>query len=124
MELTGVNQGLAGLTGRAAGGLSGAEPIRNPFPSVSAERLVEGFASPALPPAPGSFGDKLEKALSEVEAKGLAADVTAAKYASGEAIPVHKVIIAAEQARLSIALAAEVRNKALEAYQELVRTPG
>jgi flagellar hook-basal body complex protein FliE len=39
-------------------------------------------------------------------------------------VELHTVMIAAEQARLSIALAAEVRNKVIEAYQELARTAG
>ena len=124
MELTGITQGLTGLPGKPAAGLSEAGIIPNPFPAGRAEGLAGSFAPEALPPAPGSFGEKLERALAEVDARGRAADEAAAKYAAGEDIPVHKVIIAAEQARLSIALAAEVRNKALEAYQELARTPG
>jgi len=98
-----------------------ARELKNPFP---VERTGESaFPAPSGPSA-GGFGEKLEAALAEIDQKNREADSAAYKYASGENIPVHKVIIAAEQARLSIALAAEVRNKVLEAYQELSRTAG
>jgi flagellar hook-basal body complex protein FliE len=36
---------------------------------------------------------------------------------------VHQVVIALREAELTMQLAVEVRNKILEAYQELARTP-
>ena len=41
--------------------------------------------------------------------------------ASGQAPDLHSVTIAAEKATLSFQLAVQVRNKALEAYQEIMR---
>jgi flagellar hook-basal body complex protein FliE len=40
---------------------------------------------------------------------------------AGEDISVHEVMIAAEKAKLSLDLAIQVRNKAIEAYQEIMR---
>ena len=103
-----------------------ARTLPNPFPVEQAG----GAGSLGFPSAgrgvsgTGSFGESLEKAIADIETKTKEADVAAYKYASGDSIPIHTVIIAAEQARMSIALAAEVRNKVLEAYQELSRTAG
>ncbi|MBT0178077.1 flagellar hook-basal body complex protein FliE [Listeria seeligeri] len=41
--------------------------------------------------------------------------------AAGRDVPVHDVMIALEQARLDLSLATEVRNRLVEAYQELAR---
>ena len=40
---------------------------------------------------------------------------------SGENVPLHQVMIATEEASVSFQLMVEVRNKLLEAYQELMR---
>lgn len=104
----------------AAGAERAALELPNPFP-------VQGGTAPAAgyPAAGGTdFGSSLEKALEGVDSKMREADATAAAYASGGPVEIHTVIIAAEQARLAITLAAEVRNKVLEAYQELTRTVG
>jgi len=39
----------------------------------------------------------------------------------GEPIPLHQAVIAMEEASVSFQLMVEVRNKLLEAYQELMR---
>lgn len=83
--------------------------------------------SPAAP-APGageaaSFGDLLAAALARVEQDQLAAQQAARALAAGQVQDVSQVMIAAERASLSLALAVQVRNKALEAYQELMRMP-
>lgn len=42
-------------------------------------------------------------------------------YAVGESIAPHELVMAMEQAKLSLQMAVEVRNRLLEAYQELTR---
>jgi flagellar hook-basal body complex protein FliE len=93
--------------------------LTNPFPAEG----VAGYAPSGLPGA-GGFGETLEKAIASVDNKLSVADDTAARFAAGENIEIHTVVIAAEQARLAVTLAAEVRNKMLEAYQELTRAAG
>lgn len=41
--------------------------------------------------------------------------------AAGEAIPLHDVMIAMERARLDLQFAVEVRNRVVEAYQQLTQ---
>lgn len=50
-----------------------------------------------------------------------AADANLRAFAAGEDIPVHDLMISMESARLDLMLLAEVRNRVVEAYQELTR---
>ena len=68
-----------------------------------------------------SFGEVLTKALDDVNRAQLKADDTTKKFLTGEIQDVHQVTIVAEQARIMMQLAVEIRNKAVEAYQELSR---
>ncbi len=126
MAIDGITQGSIRFPGNPLGSDLAARSLPNPFPLEQAERggAPEFPSAGAEIPQTGSFGENLQKAIAEIEARTKEADSAAVRYASGDSIPIHTVIIAAEQARLSIALAAEVRNKILEAYQELSRTAG
>jgi len=68
-----------------------------------------------------SFGEFLGNALDEVNRSQLKADDTVKKFLTGEVQDIHQVTIAMEEARLMMQLAVEVRNKLLEAYQEVAR---
>lgn len=75
-------------------------------------------ASDAAP----SFGASLQNALGQVNTlQNNAADLTKA-FAAGQTSDVHSVMIASEQATIALQLATQVRNKAVEAYQEIMRT--
>jgi flagellar hook-basal body complex protein FliE len=49
------------------------------------------------------------------------ADAQLRRLAAGEAIPLHDVMISLERARVDLMLVTEVRNRLVEAYQELTR---
>ena len=51
----------------------------------------------------------------------LTSDAVATEFALGGQMPVHDVMLSMEQARLTLQLAVEVRNRAVESYQELMR---
>ena len=65
----------------------------------------------------------LSSALGEVQSKQDQADEAIKKLATGEVQDVHQVMVAFEQARLSMQMLTEVRNKLVEAYQEVSRMP-
>ncbi|MCL5058543.1 MAG: flagellar hook-basal body complex protein FliE [Actinobacteria bacterium] len=69
----------------------------------------------------GSFGEVLSRALADVNSAQLKADETTKQFLTGEIQDIHQVTIAAEQARIMMQLAVEVRNKVVEAYQEMSR---
>jgi flagellar hook-basal body complex protein FliE len=45
------------------------------------------------------------------------------KFAAGEIQDIHEVMAAAEEASISMMMLLELRKKAIEGYQELMRTP-
>ncbi|MEG6617331.1 flagellar hook-basal body complex protein FliE [Peptococcaceae bacterium 1198_IL3148] len=67
------------------------------------------------------FGDILGDALAKVNQAQLNANQMKLKFVTGEVEDVHQVTIAAEEAKIAISLAVEVRNKMVEAYQEISR---
>jgi flagellar hook-basal body complex protein FliE len=69
----------------------------------------------------GSFKDMLDDAVSQVNQQQLDADGTIAKFAAGEISDIHDVMIAVEKAGLSLQYTIQIRNKMLEAYQEIMR---
>jgi flagellar hook-basal body complex protein FliE len=69
-----------------------------------------------------NFQDLLNHALSEVNDLQLNADTQILSFASGHPnIDIHEVMIGLEQAHLALQLTIEVRNKVVEAYQEIMR---
>ena len=79
---------------------------------------------PSRAGAPGaaSFGDALGQALGQVEALQQAGDAQAAAAANGQG-NLHEVVMALEKADISMRVAAKVRNKLVEAYQDVMRMP-
>lgn len=72
--------------------------------------------------APAAFGAELAAAVRAVRAAQEQAAGAAAGFARGEG-ELHRVLVAVQQAQLTLELAAAVRNKVVEAYQELSRMP-
>lgn len=68
-----------------------------------------------------SFGNFLKKAVNEVNQLHAESDQAAEKIASGKEVDVHNTMIALEKADVSFQLMIQVRNKTLEAYQEILR---
>lgn len=68
-----------------------------------------------------SFSSLIEKALSSVNNEQLNAQSLAKDFAVGRTSDIHGVMIAAQQANLTLQMASQVRNKAVEAYQEIMR---
>lgn len=69
------------------------------------------------------FGDFLRQALSRVEAVQREAARQGQQLAAGSVQDIAQVMIASEKATLSLQLTIAVRNKVLEAYQEIMRMP-
>jgi len=69
-----------------------------------------------------SFGRFLADALEAVSEAQSRAGATVERYAAGEPIDIHRVMIELEKASTAMALTVQVRNKLVEAYQEIMRT--
>lgn len=66
-----------------------------------------------------SFGDLLTSQVEKLNTTQLAADGLVSDFAAGKTDDLHNVMIGVEEARLSMELAVQVRNKIVEAYKEL-----
>jgi len=67
----------------------------------------------------GGFGECLNRALQKVNNLQIEADQMAEKVAQGEE-DIHNALIALEKANLALGLTVQVRNKVVEAYQEIM----
>lgn len=70
-----------------------------------------------------SFSEYLNRFLDEVNAAQVRANEAIKGFITGEIQDLHQVVIATEEARLMLELAVQVRNKIVEAYQEISRMP-
>lgn len=68
-----------------------------------------------------SFSDALNQALKQVETDLKNSEEMSKLASIGEAKDLHQVMIAMEKANMSLQLAVQVRNKVVEAYQEMMR---
>jgi flagellar hook-basal body complex protein FliE len=68
-----------------------------------------------------SFGEVLKSSLAEVNRLQKQADAAITELAKGDKVSLHETMIAMEQADVSFKLMMEVRNKIVEAYQEIMR---
>ncbi|BDR67451.1 flagellar hook-basal body complex protein FliE [Clostridium tetani] len=67
------------------------------------------------------FSHMLKNKLDQVNEKQIKAEETTNNFLQGEETDIHKVMLDSEEAKLSVELAVQVRNKLIEAYQELNR---
>ncbi|NLW07553.1 MAG: flagellar hook-basal body complex protein FliE [Clostridia bacterium] len=68
-----------------------------------------------------SFAKLLKEKIAETNNLQLQADALTQQYLAGKVEDVHQVMLALEQANLSLQLMVQVRNKVIEAYQEIWR---
>ncbi|MFP5346365.1 MAG: flagellar hook-basal body complex protein FliE [Actinomycetes bacterium] len=69
----------------------------------------------------GAFAAALTRSLDNVQALQGTADKLAVKAATGDLTDVHDYTIAATEARVATELTVAVRNKAVEAFNEIMR---
>lgn len=70
-----------------------------------------------------SFEEVLRASLQEVNELQKEADEAIRELAKGQSQDLHRTMILMEKAELSLKLMVQVRNKLLDAYQELTRMP-
>lgn len=77
----------------------------------------------AKPQVTGSadFSQMLSEGVSKLDSSLKVADQQLKAMAAGKEIAVHDVMITMEEARMNLMFMVEVRNRCVEAYQELMR---
>ena len=89
---------------------------------VSVNLMNENVSVKVTPSqAQNSFSNYLSEALNTVNNFQGQSDQLTTKLVNGEDVNIEEVMIAAQKASVTLNLTMEVRNKAVEAYQEIMR---
>lgn len=80
-----------------------------------------GSIGAAAPSGGGSFGDMLTKALDNVGNASAEVDRLSVQAATGDLNAAHDLTIATSEAQLMTQLTVEVRNRAVEAFNDIMR---
>jgi flagellar hook-basal body complex protein FliE len=89
-------------------------PVGEQQPKIKAQ----GAGGPASGP---SFKDTLTSFMSDVNNLQQKADVSMQKMAAGQITDVHQVMESVEEANTAFNMMMEIRNKVMDAYQEVMR---
>lgn len=85
--------------------------------------LPPGVMPPAAAPVDpsGGFGKLFTDGLSQVNEKLMAGQTDLQRLATGDVQNLHQIMINLEESRLSLQLMMQVRNRMLEAYQDIMK---
>ena len=92
--------------------------------SIPAIQTIQPLPVPPLAGAkssPGAFQDILKSAINDVETFRTNAEAKVGQFLSGEGEELHQVVMATQKAELSFEMFQSVRNKVVQAYQEVMR---
>lgn len=89
----------------------GSGPLSSPNPTA---------ATGATTPAQG-FGESLQAMLRGVNETQLSGDQAIERLQSGSVQNLHEVMIAVEEAEVSLRMLVQLRNRAVTAYEEIMR---
>ncbi|MBL8916971.1 MAG: flagellar hook-basal body complex protein FliE [Archangium sp.] len=90
-------------------------------PSAPSDESI-GESTEATPAQKADFSDKLGQAIAKVDAMQVDADQHAQRLGAGEG-NLHETMLALEKADVAMRVAMKVRNKILDAYNEVMRMP-
>lgn len=68
-----------------------------------------------------NFGNMLKSAIENLNDSQIASDRMTDALVKGKNVDLHQVMIASEKAGITLQATMEIRNKAIEAYQEIMR---
>jgi flagellar hook-basal body complex protein FliE len=112
--------GVSALLRTAAVGAAGPVAAPGQVGGVGGAGAVGGVAG--TPEASGtSFLDSLGDALGQLNTQLNTADASMASFAAGGSADLHTVMLELQQASIGLKTGIAVRDKLLEAYQELMR---
>lgn len=94
--------------------------------AISSIAAASGAVAPQLDAGQGvqaesGFAHVFEAQLGKVNTDLALAETSLQRLAAGESIELHDVMIALETARIGVQTMVQVRNRMVEAYQELMR---
>jgi len=103
------------------------------IPGISAIPPISSPAMPSVPSVPSTpsigstggsgFSGSLAGAVDQLQAVQARSDTLAVQASTGQLANPHDYLLASTEASLSLQLTVAVRNKALEAFNEIMRMP-
>jgi flagellar hook-basal body complex protein FliE len=118
---------IPAITPNAAGVLPYADmvtPGATPLPVDGIqmpEELGQAIPTTSAQPTSDSFSTMLGQMVSDVNTEQKTSAQAVSALQSGQNIPLHQAVIAMEEANVSFQLMVEVRNRLLDAYQEVMK---
>ena len=76
-------------------------------------------STPAAATGSPDFSSILQEKLGQVNDKQISADDTTTQFIQGKDVDIQQVMLGTSEAQMSLDMAVQVRNKIVEAYQEL-----
>jgi flagellar hook-basal body complex protein FliE len=85
------------------------------------EELSQMQSTTGVQPTSDSFSSMLGQMVSDVNAQQNVSAQTVSALQSGQNVPLHQAVIAMQESNVSFQLMVEVRNRLMDAYQEVMR---
>ncbi len=96
-------------------------PISTLTPTLSAEQFIERAPIDKTTSPEGSFAQTLKESIANVDTLMKEADVKMEGIVAGKGENIHEAMIAFEKAESALKMLTQVRNKALEAYNQIIQ---
>jgi flagellar hook-basal body complex protein FliE len=93
----------------------------NPIPAITSIPGLVPMTAPGVTSQPGAFQNVLQGAIQSIESANSNAADSVQKFLKGENEELHSAILAVQQASIAFDLGLQVRNKVVDAYQEIMR---
>jgi flagellar hook-basal body complex protein FliE len=93
----------------------------SPILPISLPAAIPDISKPGGKGGSDAFPSFFRDAVQRVEQFGQAAEASTERFLSGESEEVHQTVLATQQAELALEMFLQVRNKMVQAYQEVMR---
>ena len=93
----------------------------SPITSITGVGLGPSIQKPGETSKGSGFQDLLQNAIGQVDGIRKTADATVERFLSGEGEELHTTVMATQRAELAFEMFMQVRNKVVQAYQEVMR---
>jgi flagellar hook-basal body complex protein FliE len=92
-----------------------------PITPITAPALAPPLTSSKVSAATGEFSSLLSGAVARMDQSAKGSEASIDKFLSGENQEIHQTVLATQQNELQFELFLQVRNKMVQAYQEVMR---
>lgn len=90
-------------------------------PNIRKFELIENKDDVKKNDKNNGFSSLLKEKLDKVNDKQITAEKTTEKFVKGEDVELHEVMLSTQEAKMSLELAVQIRNKLIDAYKEIDR---